>query len=238
MESGSGEAPPKNYRQNLDMKEFKPKHGLEKPKQSFFSKARNIILGLGVTAGAGAAVETTVHPLENTVTAVTQGIEDIKHTGEQVVDVNSGMYGKFLTRLEDGSLVVSETPQVVEIKYSPHADPTSKHWNENNIVVRQKPQADFSEGQDIPVDEITAAYAVRVTGGAFGGQTDIGRFEVEINGAKYTVGEWFKPSDVQGNPVNLQGQPLKENEDPYFIAGSFATVQNSPALSQQTPTNQ
>lgn len=189
----------------------------------------------GLTVGAGAAVEKTVHPIENTASAVVRGIEDIKNTGEQVVDVNSGAYGKFLTRQEDGTLVASDTPQIVEVKYTPHADPTSKHWNENNIVVHRKPQADFGEGQDVPVDEIKATHAIRVTGGAFGGQTDIGRFEVEINGVKYTVGEWFQPSDEQGNPVNLQGQTLNEGEKPWYVAGSFATVQNS-SVTSQTPT--
>lgn len=207
----------------------------EKPKQSFLAKARNVLLaGLGI-AGAGAAAEATVHPVENTVKTVTQEIESIKEAGEQIVDVNRGAYDKFLVRQEDGTLVVSQNPQIVEVKFTPHTDPTSQLWNENNIVIHRKPQADFGEGQDFPADQISATHAIRVTGGAFGGQTDIGRFEVDINGTKYTVGEWFKLSDAQGNLTDPKGQPLQEGESPYFIAGSFATVLNSSGSSQEIP---
>jgi len=86
MESGSGEAPPKKYSQGLDVKEFKTKQGLEKPRQSFFSKARNIILGIGITAGTGAAVEATAHPIEDTTNAAVQAAGDVIRGGEKLVD--------------------------------------------------------------------------------------------------------------------------------------------------------
>ena len=91
MEAGSGEAPPKNYRRDLDIEEFKARQGLgKKPKQSLVAKARNFLLaGIGI-AGAGAGIEATAHPVETTVekvinTAAT-GAENIKQAGEGLVD--------------------------------------------------------------------------------------------------------------------------------------------------------
>ena len=144
---------------------------------------------------------------------------------DSLEDIESVVNGRFLNRQEDGTLKISETPQVVEVKYTPHADLTSQYWNKNNIVVQRKPQADSREGQYIPSDEIKATHAIRVAGGTFGGQTKAARFEVSYKGQKYTIGEWFVPSDQQGNPVNPKGEPLREGEKPYFIAANFVTVE-------------
>src|SRR3990167_3091943 len=238
-ESGEGSSPvsPRNYTMPGDR--ARELTGLPNQNEGFFKRIVKRLVGTPARAGAtavvtagvvagGVAAEATAHPVEtavgNVTDAVVRRVEDIQHAGEQVVDVNSGLYGKFLIRREDGTLVISGTPQVVEVKYTPHADPTSRYWNEDNIVVHQKPEADLGKEQNIPADEIKATHAIRVTGGAFGGQTEVGRFEVDIDGKKYIVGEWFQPSNEQGNPVNLNGEPLKEGEDPYFVAASFASV--------------
>src|SRR3989344_7369027 len=113
---------------------------------------------------------------------------------DRLGDIESGANGRFLKRQEDGTLVISDTPQVVKVQYTPHADPTSKYWNKNNIVVHRKSQADSREEQYIPFDEIKATHAIRVAGGTFGGQTKAARFEVSYKGQKYTIGEWFVPS--------------------------------------------
>src|SRR3989344_2047827 len=194
-ESGEGSSPvsPRNYTMPGDR--ARELTGLPNQNEGFFKRIVKRLVGTPARAGAtavvtagvvagGVAAEATAHPVEtavgNVTDAVVRRVEDIQHAGEQVVDVNSGLYGKFLIRREDGTLVISGTPQVVEVKYTPHADPTSRYWNEDNIVVHRKPEAD--------------------------------------------VGEWFQPSNEQGNPVNLNGEPLKEGEDPYFVAASFASV--------------
>lgn len=210
-------------------------------RSSFLSKARNVLIGLGITAGAGAAVEATAHPVETVVGNVAgvakQVSKDItSKTGDTLSDAEgSVIYGKYLNRQEDGSLVLSETPQVVKVKYVPNADPTTRHWNEDNIVVRRRPQADFEGGTDVPPEQIQAGYAVRVAGGAFGGPSEVTRFQVaDSSGQKHTVGEWFQLSNEQGNPVNLDGTPLQEGENPYFVAANFVTVQKPPAVETQS----
>lgn len=137
----------------------------------------------------------------------------------------NGVDGRFLSRQEDGTLVISDTPQVVKVKYTPHADPTSRYWNEDNIIVHRKPIADIAEGKYILPEKIKTQYAIRVAGGAYGAPANAARFEVSYKGQKYTIGEWFVPSDEQGNPVNPKGELLQKGEKPYFIATSFVTVE-------------
>lgn len=87
MESGSGEAPPKKYSQGLDVKEFKAKQGLEKPKQSLLTK---VLLGLGIAgvgAGAGAAIAPQIETATKSATSeIVEGAENIKRGGEKLVD--------------------------------------------------------------------------------------------------------------------------------------------------------
>lgn len=205
-----------------------------KDKPSAWTKLKHLIAGVAIVGGGSAAVEATLHPVETVAGSVTdavvQRVEDIQHTGEQVTSINSPVYGKFLTRHPDGTFSIDKKPQVEEVEFTPHSDPTSKYWNGNSIVAHSKPTADFGEGQDIPVDQFKTTYAIRIAGDPFGGgQTKVDRFDIELDGKKYTIGEWFQPSDEQGNPVNIQGAPR-------FIAASFATVKHS--ASSETPTNQ
>jgi len=151
---------------------------------------------------------------------------------DRLGDIESGANGKFLRRQEDGTLVISDTPQVVRVQYTPHADPTSKYWNQDNIIVHRKPEADITEGKDILPKEIKTQYAIRVAGASYNGQSDAARFEVSYKGQKYTVGEWFAPSDQQGNPTNTKGEPLQKGEKPYFIAANFVTVNPDQAPTQ------
>ena len=139
-------------------------------------------------------------------------------------EIGSGVNGKFLRCQEDGTLVISDTPQVVKVKYTPHSDPTSRYWNKDNIIVHRNPVADIAEGKDILPEEIKTQYAIRVAGGAYEGQTGAARFEINYKGQNYTIGEWFAPSDQQGIPVNPNSELLQKDEKPYFIAANFVTV--------------
>ncbi len=219
---------------------------INKPKQSFFSKVRNILLGTTIVAGGATATEATLHPVqtaaENIAGVAEQVSKDIaSKTGDILSDAEgSAIYGKYLNRHEDGSFVLSDKPQVVKVKYVPNADSTTKHWNGSNIVVRRKPEADFG-GRDVSPQAIGSPYAVRVAGGAFGGPSEVTRFQVtDSSGQKHTVGEWFELSDDQGNPVKLDGTPLQEDENPYFTAANFVTVEGSqtPAGIAPNPTSE
>lgn len=234
---------PVSGRTSLDMGEFQEKHGMNKPRKiSLKSIAWRAAAALGIGA-VGAAVDHGSEPVNTVVQGVTTGLEKTAGSAGEALtglapdtegDFGPGgrIYGKFLNRQKDGSLILSDTPQVVKVTYTPNADPTTRHWNENNIVVRRKPQADFGGSNDVPPEEIRAPYAVRVAGGAFGGPSEVTRFQVtDSSGQKHTVGEWFQFSDLQGNPVSLSGEPLKDGEEPYFVAANFVTVE--PA---QTPT--
>lgn len=143
---------------------------------------------------------------------------------ESFRETGSGVDGKFLRRQEDGTLVISDTPQVVKVQYIPHADPTSRYWNKDNIIVHRRTVADIAEGKNILPEEIKTQYAIRVAGGAYNGQSEAARFEVSYKGQKHTIGEWFVPSDQQGNLTNTEGKPLQKGEKPYFITTSFVTV--------------
>jgi len=136
-------------------------------------------------------------------------------------NIDSGVDGKFLRRQEDGMLVISDTPQVVKAQYTPHADPTS---NKDNIIVYRRPVADAGESKYILPEDIKTQYAIRVAGGAYETEAKAARFEVSYKGQTYTIGEWFVPSDQQGNPVNPKGEPLQKGEKPYFITTSFVTI--------------
>lgn len=182
---------------------------------------RNFLKKAGTLAVGGAAIGATAGGLSLGISELLKHLEG----------VGSGISGKFLLRREDGSFIISDTPQVVRVTYTPNADPTTKYWNENNIVVRRKPQADFGGSNDVPPEEIQAPYAVRVAGGSYGGPSEVARFKITHEGKEYIIGEWFTPSDEHGKPVNLKGEPLKEVEKPYFVAANFVTVE--PA---QTPT--
>ncbi len=163
---------------------------------------------------------------------VATGGLDIPKLFEYLKEPGSGVDGKFLRRQENGTLVISDTPQVVKVTYTPHADPTSKYWNKDRIIVHRKPEADIEGGKYISPEEIKTQYAIRVAGGAYETQAEAARFEVSYKGQKYTIGEWFVPSDQQGNPVNPKGEPLQKGEKPYFIATSFATVNPDQAPTQ------
>lgn len=190
---------------------------------------------LGIVAAGAAAVETTAHPGEKTIGAVTEGIGNVKDGAERIVDADHDAFGKYLAMQPDGILVASDKPEVVEVKYTAHADPTSQLWNEGNIIIQQEHEPNASGGQQFPPEEIKTTHAVRVTGGTYPDYRGPARLEVMIDGKERTVGEWFRLSDEQGNPVNPQGQPLSEGEAPYHVAANFVTVLNFP-VSQQAQT--
>lgn len=144
---------------------------------------------------------------------------------DRLGNIGSEVDGKFLKRQEDGTLVINDTPQAVKVTYAPHADPNSRYWNKDNIIVHREPKDEIGEGKEILPEDIKTQYAIRVAGGAFG-SSGVSRFQVTHKGHKYTVGEWFVPSDLRGNPVSLKGEPLQEGEKKYFIAASFVSVQN------------
>ena len=227
-----------SYGQSLKVSQSEKDRALRKinpSRPSFISRARNLLMGAVITATGGAAIEATVHPAEKTIEAVTRGIGNAKGEAGKIVDVDHDAFGKYLTMQPDGRLIISDKPEVVEVEYIAQADPTSQLWNGGNIIIQQEYEPNASGGQQFPPEAIKPTHAVRVAGGTYPDYRGPARFELTIDGKKYTVGEWFRLSDEQGNPVNPQGQLLSEGEDPYHVAANFVTVLNSP-VSQQAQT--
>ncbi|MEK7185849.1 MAG: hypothetical protein AAB675_00600 [Patescibacteria group bacterium] len=207
-----------------------------KNKTSTWGKLRNVISGVLLTGTGVVAVEavTPIDPVSNTGQRIENVVSDIKHNIETKGQSANGQY---LRLAEDGTYVSTDIPEVVKVVIEPNADPTTRFHNGNDIIVQRKPKIDSG---DILVDpkEITAQYAVRVPGGAYGSPREIGRFM--LNGKP--TGLWFQPWDpMTQQPVNLKNEPLTEGKDKEYISGNQVSVKEtliSEPTPIHTPTNQ
>ena len=205
--------------------------GTDRP--SAWTKLKHLIAGAAIVGGGSAAIEATVHPVETAGQKIAGVTSDIKDNSETKRNADE----QYLKLTEDGTLVATDVPEIIKVVYEPNADPTTRLHNGNNIVFQRKPKI---RSGDILVDpkEITAQYAVRVAGGAYGSPSDIGRFY--LNGQP--VGEWFQPwNPVTQQPVNFKNEPLKEGENKFYASGNEVSVKEtliSEPTPIHTPTNQ
>lgn len=216
---------------------------LGKPKASLWKNlARFFGAGAAVAGGATVVNQAGVeNPIGNTVTSaihesvdtVAKGVNTVTEAPGNLVDNYSELgrnpaHGKYLKLQEDGSLVLSEEPQIVSLHYEATLDPTSRNANDGKIILRDKYQLGGNE-RSLDPKEITATLAARIAGGTFSSSTQVGGFTVADNGKEYRVGEWFSPRTADGKPANEHGEPLKEGEKEIFISANFATVTTPPS---------
>lgn len=129
--------------------------------------------------------------------------------------------------LREGKLVLSEKPVPVKVKFVPLQDPTSRMWNDENIVLRYGgPNFTNESGANIRAlspQAIKTEYAVRVLGATFSG-SPYGDLKIDDQGKERTGGEWFMLTKENGQPVDPSGSPLAAEQKPYFVAANFVTV--------------
>lgn len=216
-------------------------------KTSFWKKLRSVVLG-GVVAGTAAGVadatanthvsETTFDTAKSVASAPVEAISDAAKEVANQVDSGIGNFselggnpahGKFLRLQEDGKLVLSETPEIVMVSYTPLSDPNRPQFNRNTIIVRSAPSNNASMEEVLPTN-MGSNYAIRVTGDAYGGgNPDFTRFIVRLpDGKEEIVGEWFEIVNSEGEPIGIKNQPLAPGEKPKFTGGLEVTVSNPP----------
>lgn len=226
--------------------------GLNKPglidrvKKLFSGKLTNtgtaaVITGAGVVGGAAVATEMTQHPIENTVNAavntVQQGSQEAQQVADQITDVKNfaelgknPAKGQYLKRQEDGTYVISDQPEILSVGFVPLNDPAKPHLNRDTILVRNEAGNGGNEIELKPQDMGTS-YAEPVFGDAFGdGQlpNKYSRFEVNLDGTQATGGLWFKLVNHEGKPTGPQGKVLGPEEKPFYVAASQVNVVKVP----------
>ena len=159
------------------------------------------------------------------------GLRDLQKILED--SPGGGIFGKFLSRKEDGTPTISAIPEVVKVEYQALSDSTSRYWNGDNIIIRRKPEDNPKGGSPMLPGDIKTEYAIRIAGGTFNGNPDNSRFKIMHKGREYTIGEWFALSNEQGNLVNPNGQLLLKDEKPFYAAANFLTVQEEPTQATQ-----
>jgi hypothetical protein len=231
MAEGTGEIPKQPIKPNLN-RETVPQ------KNSLISKIKHLFAAGAITA-TGAAVETTAHPIENIVDTAKSAPANLAEAGsEGLKDLREregyrDIYGKYLDVDQNGNLFITEEPKVITVKYVPQTDPNSP--SQTDIVIRRRPEVVLGPEERINPKDIQSSYAVRVAGGTFA-ESGIGRFKVVYNGQEYWAGEWLMPVNDKGEAIDPETRTvIPEEEDKYYIAGSFGEIDTPPAGTDPNP---
>lgn len=189
---------------------------------------RQFLLGTVPRGVATAAVAGTALATTGTVIAL-----------EALRKLKDNVYGRYLRLSPDGTLILSDKPEVAFIKLTPAREKsTRKLLNDGKIPIRQTPYSDYHETLDLNPDQIHATHAIRIAGGTFSGQNpqgeSWGQLSVKDNNRSYTFGEWFAFTDPTGtfyvdpngsilNPVDSTATKINPDQVPYYVAANFVT---------------
>ncbi len=185
---------------------------------------RTFLRGAVIAGGAAVATGTAIIAVGEG-----NGLRILRAIEESFAGPRNTAYGKYLTRQEDGTFTITQTPQVERVSYVPLFDPNIEYGNERKILIHRDPWIGSAgnPGKYVLPNEIKTPYAVRIAGGTYISSTGAGEVKIRYEGKDRIIGEWFAPSNEQGTPLNLNGEPLQEGEKPYYIAANFVTVEKS-----------